>query len=378
MGEGEKFALRGRVVNAVTGEPVGGALVELQAGGRRAQFSTTDGVFEFGELSRGSYMVFARKPGYFNEQDLGGEPAGIDTARGVPSQQDVVLKLTPEGIIAGRIADEKGKPLEGVNVQVEMWMVSNGTRRLQPAPGGAVQTDDGGNFRLAELFPGEYYLKFSEPGGGGLIFRDSPQKGRVGTGSPRTAVKPGYGAQYYPGVTDQAMASPIHVRAGTEVPIQQVLEPLRLYQISGVVRGAPNGEGFSVMLMTSGNEGEVRGKVQIFPSSGEFRIEVVPPGKYLLTSQAQDPTADRFNRRSAQLAGQAVVDVNTDIAGLTVLLGHGATIPVRVSAEAMRPGEYVRIRLDLQSTEFPQAMQQVVLAPWDPRSPREFANVSRG
>jgi len=363
MGEEEKFALRGRVVNAATGEPVGGAVVELYSGERRAQFSAADGRFEFGELPRGSYMVQV-KP-------------GMDESQAVPSDVDVALKLTPEGIISGRVEDEKGAPLEGVNVQPELWMVANGTKRLQPWPGGNVSTDDEGNFRVAELPPGEYYLRFAEQSGG-TVYRDALPRRR----GRKAGEANGYGTQYYPGVVDEAMASAIHVRAGVEVPIRQVLERLRLYEIAGVVRGAPSGEGFSVMLMAGGSaNGEVRGKSQIFPSTGEFRIEGVPPGRYLLNASAQDPTADRFNRRQSQLVAQTVVDVNTDLSGLVLLLGHGATIGVRMTEVQTKPGDYGhQVRVNLQSTEFPQLMQQVWAPPPmnDMRAPRGFENVAPG
>src|SRR5215471_14967466 len=171
FGAAETFKLRGQVVNTVTGEPVGGALVELVGGARRAQFSSADGSFEFGELMRGSYMVNARKPGYFSDRDLPGGPGGFQVSLPVPSNDDALLKLTPEGVISGRVEDEKGRPLEDIRVEAEMWMVVEGRRQLQSEPEGTVQTDDEGNFRIAALSPGDYYLKFLEPGGGRMIFR---------------------------------------------------------------------------------------------------------------------------------------------------------------------------------------------------------------
>jgi hypothetical protein len=381
LGEEEKFALRGRVVNVVTGEPVSGALVEVYSVARSAQFSLADGTFEFRDLPRGTYIVNARKPGYFNDRDLGMQKPGTEPSLAVPSEEEAVLKLTPEGIISGRVEDEKGRPLEGVNVQPERWMVANGTKQLQHWPEGSIQTDDEGNFRIAELPPGDYYLKFSEPGGGGMVFRDTPTRSRVRKAGEASEGKSGFGAQYYPGVVDEAMASAIHLRAGVEVPIRQVLEPLRLYEVSGVVRGAPKGEGFSVMLMTGGAAVEARGKSQVSPSTGEFRIEGVPPGRYLLTATAQDATAERFSRRPSQLVAQTVIEVTADMPGLVLLLGHGATIGVRMVEVSTKGGEYGhQARLMLQSTEFPQASQQLLVPPPvnEPRAPRAFENVAAG
>jgi Carboxypeptidase regulatory-like domain len=378
----EKFAFRGRVENAVTGEPVGGALVELVSQQRKAQFSAADGTFEFTELPRGSYMVYARKPGYFNDRDLGLLAAGLEATHTVPADQDAVLKLTPEGIIYGQVEDEKSHPIEGVNVQAETWVVSNGTRRLQPGSSGAVATNDEGHFRIAELPPGDYYLKFSEQGGGGTLYRGGSARPTARRGRDASEGKQGYGTQYYPGVVDTATATVIHVRAGVPVPLRQTLERLPLYEVSGVVRGTPTGNEFNVMLMpAAGVGGEPRGRVQIFPNTGEFRIEAVPGGRYLLRAQTQDPTADRFNRRQEELVAQTIIDVNTDMSGLVLLLGHGATIGVRMTEESSKPGDYGhRVRVNLQSADFPQLSDQIVAPPppTDPRAPRAFENVAAG
>jgi len=385
LGGEDKFSLRGRVVNAVTGQAVAGALVEVVGGARNAQFSGADGAFLFKDLDRGEYVVFAKKPGYFNDREAGQYRAGfdvpwVDTSRqSVPSDEEAVVKLTPEGVISGRVEDEKGRPLEGVNVQAEMWMVSNGTKRLQPWPGGSVQTDDEGDFRIAELPAGDFYLKFSEQGGS-LVFREIPAQPKRRKTTEEEEDKQGYGTQYYPGVADIALASSVRVRAGVDTPIQQTLEPLRLFEVAGVVRGAPSGEAFSVMLTGAGT-GEPRGKAQAFPKTGEFRIEGVPTGRYLLTAMAQDASAERFSRRPSPLVGQAIIEVSSDIAGLNLMLGHGTTIGVRMYESATKAddsGHHVRV--DLQSTEFPQQTQQLLLPPpvTDVRAPRAFENVGPG
>src|ERR1700751_861280 len=65
----DRFDLRGKVINSVTGEPVNGALVQLSAS--ETQFSQSDGSFVFSNLPRAQLSLVARKPGFFNEQDLG-------------------------------------------------------------------------------------------------------------------------------------------------------------------------------------------------------------------------------------------------------------------------------------------------------------------
>ena len=377
----EKYSLRGQVVNAVTGEAVSGALVVVRGSTRKAQFTTAEGKYEFAELPRGNYSVGARKPGYFNDWDLGREAPGMETTHAVPSDEEVVLKLTPEGIISGRVEDEKGRPLEGVNVQVEMWMVAAGIKRLQAWNGVSIATDDEGNFRVGELYPGDYLLKFAERTGFTSASREGRAKSRAKTAEEAEKGKPGYGRQYYPGVADESRAATIHVSAGVETPIRQVLEPVRLYEIAGVVRGAPSGEGFNLTLLSAGSGyGELTGRAEVFPGTGEFRLEEVPAGRYLLNATAQDPT-ERFGRRPSQLVAETVLEVNRDIAGVALILGHGTSIGVRVTEVSTKGGDdQHHVSVGLQSTEFAGQMQQVLAPPPpnDTQAPRGFENVAAG
>ncbi len=68
--EGRRFELRGRVMNAATGAPVGGALVQLYGAQTKAQFSGPDGAFVFADMPRGSYTVTARIEYEYTRADL--------------------------------------------------------------------------------------------------------------------------------------------------------------------------------------------------------------------------------------------------------------------------------------------------------------------
>ena len=376
FGADEKFTLRGHVVNAVTGEPVNGALVVLIAGGRQAQFSTPDGTFEFGGLLRGRYMVEAKKPGYFSERDLGLVRGPMESNYDVPAEEDAVVKLTPEGVIYGRVEDEKGRPVEGLNVQAEMWVVADGKRQLQPGRVN-VQTDDEGNFRIAELRPGDYFLKYSENGGTRTIIRDAGAGARRRRAGQASEANQGYGTQYYPGVSDVATASTIHVRAGLAVPVQQKLERLRLYEVSGVVKGGPADGGFSLMLTTG--SGEAHGRTEVFANTGEFRITAVPPGRYLLAARAADPANQGPVRRLGELVAQTLIEVNEDVSGVGLILGHAATIGVQIRDEREGTNEgLAQVQVLLRSPEFTQISQQIVVPPPNPRGPRGFENVAGG
>ena len=279
--------IRGRVINSVTGEPVAGALVHIPIPSHGAQFSAADGTFVFRGLLPGNYQPFARKPGFFNDEELNSWRVVSAPPARVDRDEQVVLKLTPEAIIYGEVKDENGLALEGVTVRAQRWQVVNGKRQLEVA-GNAV-SDDEGSFRLGQLRPGRYYFSFLAGGNGWRTFSQLSSKNKPDEG---------YGTQFYPGVPDMESASVIAIRAGAQVHIKQNLSRQRLFEVSGVVRGADAQSGFNVMLVNAtGDAGQSR--VRIDPKTGQFQIQGVP--RNLLAGCQLEPTPcfGKHSRRHA-------------------------------------------------------------------------------
>jgi Carboxypeptidase regulatory-like domain len=233
----DRFDLRGKVINAVTGEPVSGALVQLSD--QKSVFSQSDGSFVFTNLSRGQVVVVARKPGFFNDQGVSQSNPGMSSMTPVPFAGEVVAKLTPEGIIFGQVTNENGDPMYAVAVRAQRWKVVDGRRQLQVVA--EARTDDEGNFRLAELTSGGYYLAF-EPVDRGI---------RVNGLRRKKQDEEGYGLQFYPGSSDFAAATTVQVRPGAQLRISHTFRPQHLFDVSGIVRGANLENSFQLMLVSS-------------------------------------------------------------------------------------------------------------------------------
>jgi len=151
-----KYTLRGTVVNSVTSEPIRGALVQIYLNGQSSMLTGPDGKFQFDGLLSGQASVTVRKPGFFSENDFQSsmQRQGIVTIG--PGSLPLVLKLIPEGTIYGRISEENGDPIEGLPIALLEQSLENGRKLWQQRFGG--QTDEDGNFRIAELPPGTYFL----------------------------------------------------------------------------------------------------------------------------------------------------------------------------------------------------------------------------
>jgi len=352
--ESNDFEVRGMVINAATGEPVSRALVQMQNPTGKAQFAGTNGTFVFKNLARGRYFLTASKPGFFSDQQLGRGNAWRNSFQDVPSDKEVVLKLTPEGIIYGEVKNENGEPIEGVTVRAQHWQMENGRKSLQNARDAS--TDDEGNFRIAELTPGTYHLSFVPANRGGWVTYDKLNR--------KKQTDQGYGAQFYPGVADVESATAIELRAGASLHITQALSRQRLFEVAGVVRGATPVGGFHLMLMnTSGDM--VQRTVRIDPKSGEFQIPGVPAGTYMLLASAQAPNENGTQELQVQLTATQLIHLKSDLAGLVLILGRGISVGVQVYGGIPPAGitNVPQVMVRLNSKEFLQNSRGTMVPP---------------
>jgi hypothetical protein len=321
------------VINAVSGEPIRKALVQLNGPQQRAAFSDGEGRFQFDAVPAGSVSLSAQKQGYFGEHELRNSMVRqIDVG---PKADSVVLKLTPEGVIAGRVMATDGAPLEHVPVTMTYLNVREGRKHWEPM--GNSSTTEDGRFRFANLRPGTYYLA------AGPI---TPQVDSVFE-IPQEA-KTGYPGVYFPGVPDMASASPIALNAGQQAEADFSLDEVPVYKISGTISGYAANQGVSVQLCDqAGNPLPPAG--QFSPDNGRFDFHGVPAGAYVLKafSQAapnQPVRADMSFSLASNLFNLHVALVPTISIPVSVRMesiaqtGTGATNYARLASQGLQLG----------------------------------------
>jgi hypothetical protein len=174
----------GRVVDAVTGEPIAGATVTIRPtrtppGAAQAaspplrleaitgptHVMTDDrGRFLFHGLPAGAFAITSNKPGYMS--GAYGRRTPVSPSPGAPApaplvlvagehRTDVTISLWKHGVIGGRVVDEHGEPMIGMQVRILRRTFVAGRMRLSQA-GNMPVTDDRGIYRMATLEPGEY------------------------------------------------------------------------------------------------------------------------------------------------------------------------------------------------------------------------------
>ena len=151
----------GRVVDAATGRPVPGAIVQLIPDYKQTPILTgQDGQFLFSPLAAGFYRIGVSKPGYLESSYGQMRPRGEGTMLMLAenaSRTDVILRLWPWGDITGRVTDEDGQPV--VSGTVRAWFRGpNG--RLDAEPFRFARTDSQGRYTIRQLRPGQYIVGF--------------------------------------------------------------------------------------------------------------------------------------------------------------------------------------------------------------------------
>ncbi len=339
---GQTGRITGRVTLAGANTPIAGARVMLVPTSRPVtgpngvvigsigmppQTTTDDdGRYTFENLAPGGYRINVQKQGLapLTLEGPGAPPSPlVQVAAGQSVEVD--RQLQKGAIITGRVVDSKGEPLPDISMMV-MRRVSLGRSgapgRLLPV-GQGQQTNDLGEFRIAGLASGEYYVA-AVPRPAMFV--------RTVTPAPTSAPRMTLARTFYPGTTDEAAAQLLAVTAGNELNnISFAMQSVQAFRISGVVVDE-NGSAIADAMVilsgdgTSGNFGP-GGSVHTEPG-GRFTIVDVPPGSYrihaspIVNSAGSAGFGAVVSGSSGNMAGQApppIVVTDADVTGLKVV-----------------------------------------------------------
>lgn len=333
--EQPRYSLKGTVVNAVTGEAIRGALVALESSGPQGwtepvaikgvdqsqligmntesvQLTDLRGQFEFANLSGGQARLTARKPGFFSEY---GPPRNQRSAPPVWVGLDappVVIRLVPESVISGKITNENNEPVEAVSVHLIREAVENG-RRFWVAMS-ETRTNEDGEFRMAELDEGTYYVEAGPWWRHSVLVKEPNRRG--------------FHRAFFPDARDFHAASPIALGAGQKfrADLQLTREPF--YKVTGMVTGQTGGD---LQLECQDAAGETLSfPVTVNAKESKFEFQL-PAGSWVIHArEGGDPG----------LIGKVALRVAGDIKDVTVKLAPElGAVPVVARLESVAAGE---------------------------------------
>ena len=343
----EPATVEGQVLNAATGEPLKRASVTLRrssssetSGAPRGYTAMTDasGRFAIAGAVPGEYRLSARRNG-FVDADYGSRDylrAGA-TVTLKPGQRmgDVVFQMTPHGVITGRVVDEDGEPVAGVRMQALRNRYPQGRRQLVEYGEGG--TNDIGEYRIAGLPPGRYYISASP--------RRNYDRGMQAAGAQPEEE---YATTFFPGTSDAAAAAAVDMAAGSQLRgLDLTLRRHRTVYVRGRVTGFQSSGRQRVMLFLRprGAAAPSMNRPGNVDSNGNFEFRGVAPGSYMLVAAVPE-------RGRGGLTARLPVEVgNASLENIGLALNPPLNVAGRVMADSQTVVNLAGVEVSLRPLE---------------------------
>jgi hypothetical protein len=319
----EEETVHGTVVNSVTHEPVGRALV-VSSDRQLASLTDNEGHFALaldvdgkplsGRFSAGA--LTARKPGFFENTYWGPVAAG----------KEVTLALTPEALVIGRVLLPSSEAPDRLEVEIYRRQAVDG--RTHWVSAGSTRTKSNGEFRFAELTAGSYKLLTRE-----LLDRDPVD---VHPGGQLF----GYPPVYFPNATDFEGAETIQLAAGQTVQAALSLAEQPYYSVKVPVAHVSVGTGITVSVSPEGHKGP--GYSLGYNANGQIE-GLLPNGTYTIEANSFAPIA---------ATGLVTITVKGGaVEGPRLIMLPDRAIPVEVKEEFTSPEDGGSTRYNLRGSK---------------------------
>ncbi|HUA13729.1 MAG TPA: carboxypeptidase-like regulatory domain-containing protein [Verrucomicrobiae bacterium] len=324
-----RTAIAGIVTKSPGSQPVKKAVIELIAenqaeGGDYTAVTAPDGTFRIEGIVPGRYHLFAERTGLLQPAKNGGDSTGrVLTLAAGQELTDLQIRLQAAAIVRGRITDEDGDPLANADVAVLRETFVTGRRRWEQA--GAERTNDLGEYRVAALPAGNYYVSVTPPPDFKSMIEATGAAAAGADHSPSTS----YQTTYYPGTMDRSQAQAIQLRAGDEFPIDLSLAPSPTLSIRGSVMNLPPRSSAVIMLQSRDFNLVLNGAEM--HKDGSFIIRDVAPGAYTILASVENAPTPMMARQSLQ--------VINSVDGLRLVPQSGGLVRGRVHFESRNGAE---------------------------------------
>lgn len=304
-----RHTVTGTVTNAITGEPVRRALVQMNGPVSAAMLTGADGRFQFADVPEGQIFFSTQKPGFSDQANQLGRPnTGLAVGSG---KNDFHLTLLPNSKIVGHIIDADGEPLESVQVQILFEQIWQGRKQWQPR--NSASTDEDGSYRVEDLTPGRY-----------VVFAMGSAVPQQSSNGPREVIAP----KYYPAAADLASAQPVDLQAGQEFRADFRLRAERGYRVTAQVSGVPAGQGVGFSLQNASGQNFWSEGMQYDQAHRQLIVPALPPGIWTLFLNANDGQGHGYQTRQEIAVSHTDLDLQIPLrpaAGIPVTVNHPTT-----------------------------------------------------
>ena len=325
----QQASLEGVAVNALSGEPLSGVHVKLVTGvnsgvtGSYGALSDRTGHFAIATVRPGVYILICERSGYLQVQ---AKDSGIPNITLKPGQQlkEYKVAMTPRAILAGKVLDENGDPVQGVRMETMPVPPTTESFAILPLPDGA--TDDRGEFRVV-IAPGRYYLRANSP-------QNAPQNQtpeRRNDGSSVAA----YRSTFYPSSGAKEHAIPVEAVGGKETSGLEIrLTRQQGLSITGIISGIPDQNSRANVSLQQIFEAPQRGNFfrnVAAGADGKFVFTGLEPGRYWVAASYSGKTALSSRRVEIRLENSGAPQV-------TIALQAQGELTGTIAIEGDAPG----------------------------------------
>jgi hypothetical protein len=334
----------GQVVQEPGGTPIAKVRVTLApmngeaAPGRRwlERAGTTvvtdaDGHFHFNSVPPADYRVVLQKNGFIftgrkSQQD---SPTSVTVS---PGQQvdGLFFRVSPAGVITGKIVDEDGAALPGVSVSALLFS-GDGIA-------GTGVTNDLGEYRIPELTAGKYLVEARDE-------RAVPIRNENET--PSSFV---YAPTFFPGTTEYAQAATIDVKAGDEVEAAFPISTSRTFTVSGHVSATSGWSGRdgatpNLIWLQNADFPQIATQEVILEADGRFSLTGVLPGTYRVRGQTQK--GDWWTPWN----GTDIVEISSDVQDLRLVPQPSGELRGRFRMDTGQPFRWSQLTVTLDAED---------------------------
>jgi hypothetical protein len=324
-------SVQGIVVDRVTSEGIVGASVLLTGivEDRVVSFTTktsAGGRFAFDKVppSSGYWLVAMDGEKHvrtiYEQRGLNGAGSQIPVASGQQLRDNRVAML-PTGQISGRVVDAAGKPLPNASVLIMRPEYREGGRVLYAAKS-AVRTNRRGEYQVAGLPPGPYYVRVAiSTMWCNAVFQRDPVRPEMPDLNRQMGLRPceeseGYPFIYFPGTADERAAKVVDLRAGGRVDsIDVMVSKVHIRRVRGLVVNMETGLTVPSQLLFF-RSGAFRGAppfLAVESANGIFDVRNLLPGSYTIVAHSKDGNPPLMGSLALDIAAADVADLRIPV-----------------------------------------------------------------
>lgn len=313
-----QLSVRGRIVDDLTHQGIGGVRVELVnkiAKGVAMTVSDGRGIFEFLDPPDGEFSLDAGKQNYFLLSEIG---QGVTVTISGSSEIDLGDQvLTAHRTISGTVRTREGEPVSGAEVHVMQFRGGKPSRARFIKP---MQTNERGEFRLEQLLPRRY-----------LVFAYAVTQ--MGATVPASILMP----VFYPNLSGPDESGALDLRGIREASAPIFLEKKTGIVVEGTIATTPSiaaGSDALVGLLVAGIPSD-RPVIVVRTRVGDpFLLGPVPRGDYFLWTSWGRPAPGQPQASGVDISR---LSVGTEpIRGLKIVIPKPTILTGKIEIEEVK------------------------------------------